>query len=95
LYLSIGVDVGWAFSNPFTSKSKFDGSVFQPMITAKAKYPANFVPATDLSVGASNNPVLFFVSPGSSASLQDLVSANTMIIQGSGVSATGLRYLTY
>jgi len=93
LYISIGIDVGQSPAN--MGVSKFDGSVFQPMITAKAKYPANFVPANDLSIGASSNPVMFFVSPGSSGSLQDLVSANTMTIQGSGVSATGLRYLTY
>ena len=65
------------------------------MITAKAKYPANFVPATDLSVGASGDPVVFFVNPGIKASLQDLVSGNTVLITGTGVSATGQRYLTY
>ena len=95
LCLSIGVDIGWSSSNSFSSRYKFNGSMFQPMITGKAKYPANFVPATDLSIGASANPVLFFVNPGVSGSLQDLVSTNTMVIQGTGVSATGSRYLTY
>ena len=63
------------------------------MVTAKAKYTANFTPANDLSVGASSNPVLFFLNPGIGGVLEDLVTQQTMSIAGNSVPATGSRYL--
>jgi hypothetical protein len=87
---SIGVDADqWNLTD-----YKFNGSIFQPLVTAEAKYTANFVPANDLSVGASSDPVLFFVNPGVSGSLQDLVTGQTVSMGGTSVTPA-LRYLTY
>jgi len=66
--------------DPYTlalTGDKFQGSVFQPMITASAKYTGNFTPAHDLSVGASN--VLFFLNPGANGSLADTVSGQIQV----------------
>jgi hypothetical protein len=92
VYLTLGIDVGWSSGNPFDSRYKFNGTIFQPMITAKAKYPANFVPATDLSVGASSDPVVFFAKPDTSGKIQDLASGVSLGLRGTGVAST-LRYL--
>ena len=88
--ISIGADAAnWNLTN-----YKFNGSIFQPMVTAKAKYTTNFVPANDLSVGASSNPVLLFVNPGPSGGFQDLATATSMSMGGSAVTQA-LRYLMY
>jgi len=88
-HLTIGTDASaWSLST-----RHFNGSIFQPMVTAKAKYTANFTPANDLSVGASSNPVLFFLNPGIGGVLKDLVTQQTMTIAGNSVSATDSRYL--
>ena len=89
-FFSMGVDnAGWTLDG-----AKFNGSIFQPMVTAKAKYTTNFVPANDLSIGASGNPVLLFVNPGVSGGYQDLATGTSMSIGGTAVTQ-GLRYLTY
>jgi len=79
-YLNIGVDShNWNLTT-----YKWLGSIFQPMMTASAKYTANFTPAHDLSVGASN--VLFFLNPGANGSLADTVSGQTMDVGGTIVT---------
>ena len=72
--------------------NKFIGNVFQPMITTNAKYSSNFTPATDLSVGASSQPVAFFMNPGITGNPIDLATGNTVLSQN-GASATGYRFL--
>ena len=63
---TIGVQAaGWSLTS-----YKFIGSIFQPMVTASAKYTSNFTPAHDLSVGASN--ALFFLTPEPTEALQTL-----------------------
>ena len=74
--------------------SKFKGTIFQPMVTAKAKYTTNFVPANDLSIGASSDPVLLFVNPGVSGGFQDLVTGASMTMGGTAITPA-VRYLTY
>jgi hypothetical protein len=64
------------------------------MITAKAKYVTNFVPSKDLSVGASTDPVLFFMNPGVTGGFQDLATGATMTLRGVGITQE-VRYLTY
>jgi len=77
---TIGADAGsWSMTN-----YKFLGSVFQPMVTASAKYTSNFTPAADLSAGASN--ALFFLNPGANGSLADTVSGQTMGVGGTIVT---------
>jgi hypothetical protein len=73
---------------------KLKCSIFQPMVTAKAKYTTNFVPANDLSVGASSNPVLFFMNPGVNGGFQDLATGSSMTMGGPAVTPD-VRYLTY
>ena len=62
------------------------------MITTNAKYSSNFTPATDLSVGASSQPVAFFMNPGITGNPIDLATGNTVLSQN-GASATGYRFL--
>jgi len=71
---------------------KFIGNVFQPMITTGIKYSSNFTPATDLSVGASSHPVVFFMNPGITANTTDLATGN-IVLGENGATATGFRYL--
>jgi len=63
------------------------------MVTLSGKYTSNFTPATDLSVGAASQPLGFFINPGMSGNLQDLVSGSTPTMMNT-VTATGLRYLS-
>jgi hypothetical protein len=87
---SLGVDSQiWSLSS-----YKYNGSAFQPMVTGKAKYTTNFTPANDLSVGASTNPVLFFLNPGVSGGFQDLATGSSMTMGGTAVTQS-IRYLTY
>ena len=86
--------IGIACDNWTLNSYKFHGKVFQPMITASAKYVSNFVPANDLSVGASSLPVAFFMNPGVSGSLADLVTASSVPTYGTAVT-TAPRYLSY
>jgi hypothetical protein len=87
--LTLGGDASsWNLTN-----YKYNGSIFQPMVTAKAKYTANFTPAVDLSVGASSDPVLFFLNPGVSGGFQDLATGQSMSMGGNAVTQS-VRYLT-
>ena len=87
-HLGIGGSSGdWSlFAN------KFVGSISQPMITHKAKYTSNFIPATDLSVGASSLPVDVFVNPGFTGNLLNQHD-NSTITPVDTITTTGVRYL--
>jgi hypothetical protein len=87
--------IGVASDNWNLTAYKFRGKLFQPMIAASTKYVSNFVPLNDLSVGASSLPVVFFMNPGVSGDLSDLVTASSVPIFGTAVTATSSRYLTY
>ena len=88
LHFSVGGSAGdWS-----STQYKYFGNVFQPMFTRSVKYSANFTPATDLSVGASSQPVAFFMNPGIAASLTDLATGNAVLSEN-GASATGFRFL--
>jgi hypothetical protein len=86
--------LGVACDNWDLVRYKFRGRIFQPMITGSAKYVSNFVPANDLSVGASSLPVAFFLNPGISGDLTDVVTASSVPMFGTAVTPA-LRYLTY
>ena len=89
LHMAIGLCPGVG-AGVYTNK--FIGNVFQPMITTNVKYSSNFTPATDLSVGASTQPVAFFMNPGIAGVPIDLVTGNTLLSEN-GASATGYRFL--
>ena len=70
---------------------KYLRKIFQPIITASAKYVSN---SNDLSIGAASQPVAFFMNPGIAGNLTDLVTASSVPTDGTAVTQAP-RYLTY
>ena len=93
-FVCVGANMYWVVhASPYPYYSPSPYKIFQPIITASAKYTSNFTPANDLSVGASSNPVVFFLNPGIAGSLQDLATGSTVTTLDTPVTATGFRYL--
>jgi len=55
---------------------KFLGKIFQPMITASARYTDTFTPALDLSANAASSA--FFVNVDTNGAVQDVISGNAL-----------------